>query len=286
MPKVSKPLFLAPERIMLEVDREKVAGAVVAYEENEPKMAEWDFEDAKRLIWLAAEKWLPRDLHEFILEATELKIIKEIPGLDRPFKGYLDLAGTVRGTIDPFVPFAGKKFVVDWKTSKNTLGTDWRNRLIDSWQWMDYTEIYGADVFCYRGLSRNGTTAEVILKVPQTNGKEVIQLLTSVGSQIKALDDGDFPVWPRNKPFACNAYGRECDFYQDCQEYTMPQSPIPKDKMLSYSFLNNFMLCNERARRTAIGERDAGTDETNFGVATHRGLAELWRQAYQIFGTK
>src|SRR6266852_2572495 len=111
--KEPKPVFLDIQRIMVEIDREAVANAVLRQEPGSPVMAEWDFEDAKRLIWLAAEKWLPRDLHELTLEATELRIVHEIPGIERPFKGFLDVAGTVKGTIDPFKPFAGKRYVID-----------------------------------------------------------------------------------------------------------------------------------------------------------------------------
>ncbi len=278
------PVLLDLPRIMLQIDRNKVSEQILAIEEGDKPLVEWDYDDCQRLVYIAAEKWLPRDLAEFTMDGVEIKFEEGREEWPRRLKGFIDVAGTVKGNIEPFKQFAGKKYIIDWKTSKNTLGTDWRNRLVDSNQWMLYSEIYKASVFLYRGLSRNGTTAEVIIQVPQSNESEVIQLVKMVGKQVDVIKDE--LVWPRNKPFACNAFGRECPYYTECMDYSMPRGLLPEDKALSHSFINTFQLCNERARREATAEQVGGSDETAFGKAVHRGLAELWKQAYEVFGDK
>ncbi len=81
-------------------------------------------------------------------------------------------------------------------------------------------------------------------------------------------------------PFACNAYGRECEFLQDCQNYTMPKASA--SKRLSYSYIQTYLLCPEKARRYALAKGAGGySEETTFGRSVHRGLAELWRRAFE-----
>ncbi len=279
--------FLPLETILAEIDLEKVAKAILTDKNGEEiTLALFDFEDAKRLVWLAAEKWLPRDLFEIKLGGLEAKQEMAIPYQRLPAKGFLDVAGTTRGLIDPFKPFAGKPVIIDWKTTKNDLknATDWKRRLLDSNQWVCYSSMYKASVFIYRGLSRNGSTAELIIKVPENTERRSIEYISGVGVQVNALRDNGFTVFPMNQPFACNAYGRVCPYKKDCEEYTMPRQALSEDKQLSYSFMNTFLLCPERARRESLQEEGNGSDETIFGQCVHSGVAELWKQAYDKFG--
>lgn len=267
------------------VDKDAIVEAILTFEDGEKPFDDFDFEDAKLAVWTAAEKWLVRDLGEFTLEAVENKVVTNFAGPEYPFKCFLDVCGTMKGTIKPFDKFAGLKYVVDWKTSKNTLGTEWKQRLLDSHQWQMYSEVYGASLFIYRGISRiRAETQEVLIPVPDTNGAEVLQQLQGIGCQLNALRVAKFDIYPRNKPQGCFAYGKQCPWYDSCMTYKIPRGELPLDKNLSYSFMNNFMLCNERARREVLAEGMEYQGETSYGRAVHRGLASLWSQAFRLFG--
>lgn len=273
--------------VMSTIDAEAVGRAILTDKEgNDITLAKHDFDDAVRLTWLAAEKWLPRDLFEIKIDGLELRQEMPIPYQRLPFKGFLDVGGTTRGLIDPFKPFGGKPVIIDWKTTKNDLKnpSDWKRRLLDSNQWVCYSEVYKAAVFIYRGLSRNGSTAELIINVPESNSREALEYISGVGVQVNALRDGGYEVFPRNRPFACHAYNRECKYKKDCDDYTMPRQVLSPDKQLSYSFMNTFLLCPERARRESLETDGLGSDDTLFGQCVHSGIAELYKQAYEKFG--
>ncbi len=276
------------ELLLASLDLEKIANAILAPEDGEKPLGEWDFEDCKALVLDAGEKWLLRDLDEFSLDAVEKKEVMPVLNYVNGMKCFLDICGKLKGTIAPFKQYKDKNFILDWKTTNNTtLSTDWKDRLVDSWQWMLYSEVYQASIFIYRGLSRTkkGVTKELIIEVPDTNREEVIQYLSAVGGQLNSLRESKFEIFPRNKPFACNAYGRECEYYDSCMSYKkIPRGMLPEDKALSYSFMNNFMLCNERARRDALAD-GGDSEETNFGRAFHRGVAEMYSQSFKIYGT-
>ncbi len=279
--KVSKPVLIPFETIISQINLEEVAEAIRKTEDGERVISDFDFEDAKRLVWLAGEKWLPRDLNEFTLEGTEVEGFLDVDNIRGRFHGFGDITGTIKGTIPPFVEFFGKKYCIDWKTSKNTLDTVWRERLIASWQWPFYAVLFDASLVIYRGISRNGELKEIILKVPESNREEVTNQVEMISRQIKELET--FSVWPRNKPYACSAYGRDCEFKESCHDYEMPRVKLIEPS-LSYSFIDKFMLCNEKARRIKIADERVGTEETDFGSACHRGLSCLWELGYKVYG--
>ncbi len=277
-----KPQYINFQEIISNVNLEEIVEAIRNKDEGEKPLDDWAFEDCKRLIWAAGEKWLPRDLYEFTLDGTEIEGF--IAGTDNalPFHGFGDMLGTIKGRIEPFTDYAGRRFCLDWKTRKNTLDTAWRTRLIDSWQWKDYATMFEVALVLYRGLSRKGDLAEIIIRVPENNDEEVLRHIKGVEVQIAGLRAASLTVWPQNKPFACSAYGRQCGYYSDCADGVVPEL-VPPDKALSYSFVSTFMLCNEKARRQIIDGKSEGTEETDFGNCTHRGLASLWSQAYKIY---
>lgn len=268
-----------------QLDSDKIAAAITTSEKGLVKLTEWDFEDAKRLIWNAAEKWLPRDLSEFIIAPDGIEKRMSLDwGGKLQVKGYIDIEGTFRGTIKPFTEYAGDKFVLDWKTSKNTLDTDWRERLIDSWQWRFYHTGNDAKVIIYRGLSRNGETKEVLLAPPVSTKEETLEYIRGTIAMRQSLIQLGATVYPRHRPFACHAYGRECPFYADCDNYdTIPKVAL-LDSEMSYSRLEHLLLCPEKHRRLVLQNDADDSEETDFGQAVHRGLAEVWRQAFEKFG--
>jgi hypothetical protein len=252
-------------------------------------MAEYDFDEAKRLILTAADKWLVKDIYDLEITGIEEEYLDTLPILGQPqtFKGIRDITGVIRGRLNATKNHAGKKVVIDWKTTYATLDTTWKDRYADSWQWKKYAHFGGADIILFRGVNRKGETKEIFIEVPKNNSEDVNLQLTGLVAERRALIESGLDVWPRRMPSACGSYGRECPYFEDCRTLTMPRGvPFPADKSFSYSSMDVFMNCPERNRRavveSALGAQEV-TDESDFGVAVHAGLAELYTQANELF---
>lgn len=252
-------------------------------------IADFDYEHAKACIYAAAERWLVWDLENLVVTNVE----DRFDGVfgNAPFKAFLDLAGVTKEK-PPFKnlqEFGGVLFEVDWKTAQAALDTRWSSRQVGSWQWREYAFLHGGRLFFYRGIRRpqepgsDPETRELILEVPETNAQEVKEFIEGVAAMRNALVQIGAEVWPRHMPSACNAYGRECPYLADCQNYTMPRQALLA-KVLSYSALDGFLQCPERHRRDILTDaaESGDNDATAFGRAVHRGLAEVWRQAFKL----
>lgn len=264
---------------------ERVAEAILG-PPGSPKISDSDFDSAKVMVWAAGEKFLSRDLYDM-----------QITGIEEPyednlqfswgsqvFRGIKDLRGTLRGRINVTKKFVGKKVVVDWKTTISTLDTTWDERLLDSWQWKKYLYFDDADVMLYRGLNRDGKTRELLIERPPILASDVLIQLEGVALQRKSLIDAKLEIWPRKMPSACGAFGRECPYWVDCRNGTMPRVTVEDGKTFSYSSMDRFLLCPERYRRSVITEvQEDSTDESILGVAVHRGLADLYQQSKDLF---
>jgi hypothetical protein len=284
-----KVTFPDPQELLATMDLDAVANAIW-YE----GMKDYDFQDAKECVWNAATKWLHRDVVEFNVTDVEVRREAEIAG--HKVKGFIDIRGTLNGKINALSKWAGKSFVLDWKTSKNKLSTDWKNRLLDSLQWRLYCllEEEWPGLIFYRGIGRQGDVREIIIEPPQPEYliPQIESDIGPVGDFIKKLGK-TAEIWPRNMPHACKAFGVECGFYSECEDGDMPPALVPIEN-LSYSTINRYMLCPERLRREKLAyqlakeleiegevEPDA-SDATRFGNAVHRGLENLYKQAYDI----
>jgi hypothetical protein len=280
--------FPDPRDLLANLDMEKVAEKIWF-----DGMRDYDFQDAKECTWNAAMKWLHRDVVEF--DITNVEVLREADIAGFPIKGYIDVRGMLRGKIPALSKWADKPFVLDWKTSKNKLSTAWKNRLVDSLQWKLYCllEPEYPGLIIYRGISRQGDVREVIIEPPAKEHMvaEVEAIVGPVSHFIQHLKESE--VWPRNMPASCHAFGYECPFYNDCEDNEMPPRAIDVEH-LSYSSLTRFLLCPERLRREKLVYLEAleaevegeiepdGTDATRFGNAVHRGLEELYKQAYGL----
>jgi len=267
------------------LDLEKIQAAV----ENDPDIGKWltlaDIELVRVTLWAAMEKWLVRDIYEFSDIVPEGEFVYEF-GSSR-IRGFIDLRGRLVGGCAPFNKYPNSTFVLDWKTKETTLTQDWREKQIDSWQWPLYAAHTGAVIAIYRGVSWAGNgkldsefLKEIIIEVPTTNTEEVNEHYGAITSEREHLIHIGAAVWPRNKPFACNAFGRTCPYYGDCYEYSMVRG-VPTSKVLSYSSASDFMLCQERSRRRTLNEESRIEDHswsTKMGAAFHRGAEELYRQ--------
>jgi len=277
------------------LDEAKIAAAILA-DGGEEKLKDYDFLDAKQCVYEAAAEWLEYDRENFVVDGVE----KEYN--DGRFRGFLDLEGYVRPDVKDkrLVSYAGKRFVLDWKTSKNQLGTEWRKRHRLSWQWKHYCRTNNSiELFLYRGIRRpqvvNGPVELNELPLALGNGvaqvirEEAANQLVGILSLRDSLVSSGLEVWPMNQPDACHAYGRDCAFIDDCEEMTMPRQCIQDSGPLSHSSMKTFLRCPELFRRLRLlreqGKDDAeftGSEETVFGNAVHRGLAEVYRQAFNL----
>ena len=261
--------------IILELDLDKVSAEINAVEEGQPDMAQYERQDARALVLVAAERWLPYDLEEWELAGVEEEYNSPT------FRGILDLRGRHKGVLKAFAGHAGAPFIADWKTTKGALDADWANRYKYSWQWPLYCMAYPETrLFSFRGISRSGETREVIIEVPEGKASEAAAHL----AQVRAMKDqlaGQAP-WPRKMPGSCKAYGRDCEFKETCWGNVVITGDIDMTKPFSYSGSEVFLLCPEKHRLTQLAGYGEDDEVLAFGKAVHRGLAEVYKQAFKL----
>lgn len=248
---------------------------------SDARLSDYDWDDARTAVFDGLESWLGADLLNFEILEVEKSVTTPL------VRGVLDLVFRVRPKplAGQYAAWAGRIFISDWKTSKNTLGGEWRARHIASWQ----APIYGVlaehvngfsempAAFEFRGISRARETKPVLLEYGSEASDLTYEFLWQIDRMKSSLRGGTTKKWPQNRPFACNAYGRPCVYSNDCdlgKEHLVQIEAKP----LSYSGVSTFMLCPEKFRRQQEdGSRDS--DETIFGSVVHAGLAEAYRQA-------
>lgn len=278
------------EEVWGRVDQERIAQAI-----GPDILNEFDFQDAKLCVYTAAQRWLVRDITEFAIDGIETRRdleninVKLLGG----FKGFLDICGTMKGECKEFKPYTGKKFILDWKSAKAALDVKWKDRQIFSSQWRYYCAAADpVDLFFYRGVRRPTKFGgevdfrELIIEVPNHNYQEATEDIVGKMTARKALITAGLEVWPRNMPSACYEFGRVCPYFDDCDTYTMPRRVVDIEKEMSYSRLKVFASCPERHRRDLLNSIDGIDDDENentiFGSAFHRGMAELYSQVFNI----
>jgi len=250
-----------------------------------------DFYDAKRLVVLAVDKFLPRDLVEFDLISLEETTFHQPPPLTLPIRQTTDIRARFKGRFPTYAPYKGHEILLDWKTTGGELNTEWRRRYLHSWQWRIYSHFSPrVRAFAFRGLSRSTyDVTELMIEVPKTNGEEVTHYLTSSELLLRSQQERD--IWVRHMPWACKAYGRVCPFVESCLQYTMPRGTVDNIPYMGYTLYESFHLCPERFRRNQIvaeigverGLLDSEvSDETLIGTAVHEGLKEVYSQAFNL----
>jgi hypothetical protein len=278
-------------QVLPTLDNSAVQAAVRKVDEGDPEVHDGiGFDSIMDLVNNGVKKWLIRDL--LTLEDVAFEVLFERPlsqeALEWTGRGTIDFLATVKEGANgkPFEDFRGQRIGIDWKTTKGQLSTEWKNRYLDSWQWRIYCQASCAGIFSYRGLSRIGEVKEIFCKPAEDNKTTVDYQVLGLALQMQSLVNARLPIWPRNSPKACFAFGQECEFYTDCIDDSMPRTAIDKMPPMRYSTMEGFMSCNEKARRHLLNGGWAGSAETLFGKAVHRGLAELWRQAFELYEGK
>jgi hypothetical protein len=255
-----------------DIDWSRVEAAVLGDKPSE--ILSFDFSDVKTMIFAAAEKWLATDLKTLSNLQTELPF--NISSLGQfPTRGFIDLSAVyTHGEL------SGAGLVADWKTSDGELDVNWQSRLVGSFQWKLYAYVTGAKYISYRGVNRKGKTREVFIKVPEFAIEQAVRQFRLVSTQIAGMVNED--VWTQKMPSSCGAFNSTCQFLNDCQTDSMPRYVLnPAEIGLSYSGMDRFNLCPEKFRRVAK-TADEGNESTRLGSAFHRGVEEVWRQAFGL----
>jgi len=250
-----------------------------------------DWEDVNELIAIALDTYLARDLQEF----ADI----EIESPRNKGKARLDIIATCKGTLSPFDRHVTSKVIIDWKTTFSPVdGEGFKDKCVRSWQWREYKALVPeATLFIYRGLSRDYSirasgdvaqrTREIILELNPTIPIEVAQQSNNIYllRNILAASPNNYP-WPRNWQ-SCMDYSVECPFLKGCETNTYSPSPtLDKFPEMSYSKKELFMRCNERYRATVVAQMEdtleKDYDNTTFGSVVHEGLAEIYRQVFNV----
>jgi len=254
-------------------------------------LSDFDFEDAKACVYAAAERWLVEDLGNLVVTGLECREqLQPENGIGQEVKAFVDMKASVLSTPrhTVFRPYAGQTIVLDWKSARSALDTRWSDRLINSQQWRLYAAATDAKLFIYRGIRRrqrpneDPETRSIILEVPENNLAETKAYAAGVYHMRQALVNSNLPIWPRNMPAACHEFQRPCPYLPDCESGTSPHTG-GADKILSYSSMKDFLACPERHRRNSMPDSTSGdNNDTLFGNAVHRGLAEVWSQVFGV----
>lgn len=255
------------------VDWDKVAAEISAVEETQPPMPDFEKEDCRELVFRAAKRWLPYDIVEWSVLGVEEEFESPL------CRGFVDIRGVHRGELTSYQGYSGANFLCDWKTTRGDLDANWAFRYKYSWQWKMYTAAFpDTKLFHYRGINRRGDTREIIIETNLGVLPEVELYLSQLADMRKSLE-GTEP-WPKKMPGACNAYGRECEFYHTCVSNTIVSGELDIVKPFSYSGAETFMLCPEKHRLTQLAGYGDDDETLAFGNAFHRGIAEVYRQIF------
>lgn len=240
-------------------------------------LSSWDFDALGNALDRACNRWLPEDItKEIIAVESEFTFHASTSSVDG-LHGYIDLA--LRD------PSNGEVILVDWKSTQRQLDVAWATRHSLSRQgplyMIAWQQITGSTPshFEYRGV-REDATRVVVTPYDQHTTDITAYNYALTWKQIRALEA--LPFWPQHMPQACLAYGRTCEFLEDCSKGSSPPGK-PELITLSYSSAKSFQECPERFRRQKLISKEGfSTYEAEWGKAFHRGAAEIYNQVRKL----
>lgn len=264
---------------------EKVSQAILSIENDQLELTSVDYEMAAGMCMDTAAHFVPLDMAAFEILGVE-KAGEYGPGKT---KYIIDLLLRVKkDAIKPYCDYSeGTLLVVDWKSTANHVDDNWRRKYIRSWQSRIYCVAEDALLAEYRGVSwytdpplaGEHETKALLLEMPATNKQEVDEYLA--GAEAMAASLSPLEVYPRKIPKACGAWGRDCQFLNDCISYTMPRQKLDNPQ-LSFSSIENLFECPEKYRRLKISKDEETGSSLTVGQALHRGMAEVYTQLQQF----
>lgn len=241
-------------------------------------------EEIADVVFKAYKRYAEKDFRDESVEGIEQYFKFEREGYES--SGIIDLWGRTAG---------GNLFIADWKTT-GSFTDSWVFRESNSEQALQYVHgFFSTGVVKasfpvevrVRGVTRTGQLKA--LPVREVSADDLAQFDLHQdqwgGMYAEARKGGFGNPWPKNMPDGCTQFGYErlCPFYgTQCGQSFLGADEKIKPPRLSYSFMKNFKRCPEYARLLTIG-RQLGTieeesDELLWGLAFHRGIAEVYRQ--------
>lgn len=278
MPGIQERRTAAWDSYRKRLDWVRITEVIDQVAEEKNQLLQSEIEQARMSTFIGLERWLAEDL-------ANCQVFSVEDAFEDTFKrGVADIILHIlpEPEDEVYKPHANQLMGIDWKTSRNTLGSDWRDRHVNSWQGPTYTHGIALKysltptLFQYRGISRSGECKPVLLEVREDVAPAVEVQYGGLQAMRQALVAGGFLVWPKNMPSACHAFNRDCEYWRDCVNGTEPRF-VPEDKILSYSSATTFLLCPEKHRRNTV-DGSSDSEETIFGNMVHAGLAEAYRQ--------
>lgn len=240
-------------------------------------LSSWDFDALGNALDRACSRWLPDDTEKEILAVENEFTFHDSNSAVDGLHGYIDLALRDRSS--------GEIILVDWKSTQRSLDSTWDKRHALSRQgplymiaWQQLTN-QTPKYFEYRGISENASRV-VVVDYDQHLIDITAYNYALTRKQILSL--ANLPFWPQHMPQTCYAYGRTCEFLDDCVKGSSPPG-TPELTTLSYSSVKSFQECPERLRRTKlISKEGISSYEAEWGKAFHRGAAEIYTQLQKL----
>ena len=245
-------------------------------------LPEYDASDARLLVERLIEAYLDDDRKQFAVTGIEQRVAVPWSSIEEPIesRGVIDLEGVFTSG-----KYEGRRFVIDYKTHRGPLESRYIRSQIEGWQWRIYAAMRDASVFLFRMASREQPIVkQVAIEVPSSNSQDVQEFLASMSHIVGPLVTMQTPVWPRTGLLngSCHKWNETCRFYKDCTSTPPRQALSASQAALSYSSMQKLARCWELFRRSRLLSKDddQGNDDTRFGQAVHRGMAEAYRQAF------
>lgn len=252
-----------------------------------PELLDVDLEEAGRRVAEVVGYYLPLDILGLSSKGT---VDIEHRVSYQPFK----TARTRTGVIDLSIMDCNSRVIVDWKLVQHA---DWRpiDQERQEWDlaWAFYCR-YGfedtPDTFIYRNImfrpKPKGPAVVEVRLVPTAATYNWLHRELQYTELLLDLYEGNPQIpWPQHAPSACTAFGARCPYYEDCKSAQVPFVEIKQT--ISPSRMKELKLCPERARRNSViregeGYEGFGGDKPELGSAFHRGIAEVYRQGWEI----
>jgi len=251
---------------------------------NAAPLPEYDASDALLLVDRFIEAYLEQDRKDFAVTGIEQRVTIPWSSIESPLetRGVIDMEGVFTSG-----QYEGRRFIVDYKTHRGPLDSRYVRSQVESLQWQIYAAMRDASLALYRLASREQPVVkQVILEVPPWSAANIQEFLAATAGIVGSLVSSEALVWPRFGLLNgyCHKWNETCRYYRDCTGQPPPKSLTASQAALSYSSLQTFARCPELYRRSRLlpKDQDDGNDDTRFGQAVHRGLAEAYRQAFGI----
>lgn len=202
------------------------------------------------------------------------------------------------GIIDLSIQDHTNQTIVDWKLVQHA---EWRDVDRERQEWDPAWAFYsyylagaaarGTGNFVYRNIflrpaKKQKGIVEVSLKFTEATEVWLKRELQYTEMLLDLYEVSPQIPWPQHAPSACMAYGTRCEYWEDCKRGVVPLVEIKQT--ISPSRMKELKLCPERARRNSVRREDDGEsegfggDKPELGKAFHRGIAEVYRQGWEV----